>query len=382
MSETDGIDDVADEMADEALDTDDRVTPFAQWEVVETIKDRFRAKDRDVQRQLLNRYIGGERTDAGVDRRQFLKLLGFTMGGAVVASGTGWLMGKKVFSDYTDKTITGMQGGSPEQISASGQTITVGNGESYQNVEVDMSTGQGITIMINGSNSTIANIGFDGIYRGDGFIMSATAPAGEVLVDNIYLGDGATKEGASFVHGPGAIFYHKRASCDITFRNCNVQGYPNNGFYCSNTPDGGTVRWENCYGKNNGVSTYRCGDPGDEIVNCVAYNDDTDYGEGYGGYVEENGRPVWVWPPGGVTIRESEFAAGPYAGAIFTHQGATANVESGQVKGGTQGSVKMASSVGSSPELKVPDGTPTDARMASKGEGVDGPTAAGSGDPC
>ncbi len=43
-------------------------------------------------------------------------------------------------------------------------------------------------------------------------MISINAPSGDVLIENVYLGDGSTKEGESFVHGPGAVFYHRNAS--------------------------------------------------------------------------------------------------------------------------------------------------------------------------
>ncbi len=258
----------------------------------------------------------------------------------------------------------------PEVIEAKGQTIEIGEGETFENALVDLTTGESIVFMVEGGNSTIRNVGFKGLYRGESFQFSITAPAGEILFENIYLGDGATKEGESFVHGPGAVFLHKHANCDVTFRRCNVQGYPNNGFYCSNTATGGSVTFDSCYGKNNGVATYRCGGPNDAIRNCVAYNDDTDYGDGYGGYVEENGRPVWVWSPGPVTVEESHFAAGPYAAALYTHQGASIDFESGAYSGGSQGKVQTGD-IGDDPDLSVPDGVPTSAKEAATGSAGD-----------
>ena len=292
-------------------------------------------------------------------RRSYMKLAGATTAAAAV---TG------VASATDDYDV----------VEARGQTVRIGQGETYENTLVDLSTGEDFLILIEGSDSVVRNVGFEGLFRGGNFIISITAGSGDVLVENVYLGDGATKEGESFVHGPGAIFKHRRSNADVTFRYCNVQGYPNNGFYCSNTASGGSVRFENCYGKNNGVSTFRCASPDDEIVNCVAYNDSTDYGPGYGGYIETDGRPVWAWNGGTVTIRDSHFADGPYPYSMV----AGANGSPGSVdfqSGGYSGSIQRAhgstvnvgSDVSSDPDLSVPDGVPTSAVEAASGGNAD-----------
>ncbi len=288
-------------------------------------------------------------------RRSYLKLAG----GAAVA--TALSSAASADEDY-------------DVVEAQGQTIRVGQGETYENKLIDVSGGGDFLILIEGGDSVVRNIGFRGLFRGSSFIISITAGQGDVLIENIYLGDGATKEGESFVHGPGAVFMHRQSNVDVTFRRCNVQGYPNNGFYCSNTATGGSARFERCFGKNNGVSTFRCASGSDEIVDCVAYNDATDYGPGYGGYIETDGRPVWVWNGGTVTIRDSEFAAGTYPYAMV----AGANGAAGRVafeSGGYDGSIQRASGssvdiddgVSTSPSLDIPDGVPTSPEAAAAG---------------
>ncbi|WP_254524313.1 hypothetical protein [Natrinema caseinilyticum] len=301
--------------------------------------------------------VGDDSNDGLLHRRSYLKLAGATTAAAT-------LTGTASAADGYDV------------IEARGQTIRIGRGDTFENKLIDLTTGGDFLIYVEGGNSVIRNIGFKGLYRGNDFMISINAGPGDVLIENVYLGDGATKEGSSFVHGPGAVFMHRGSEADLTFRNCNVQGYPNNGFYCSNTPYGGSVRFENCFGKNNGVTTFRCGSEDDEIVNCVAYNDNTDYGRGYGGYGETNGRPVWVWNGGTVTIRDSHFADGPYPYALV----AGANGSSGSVdfqSGGIRGRIRRAngstvsvsSDVSSDPDLSIPDGVPTSPEAAAAGDG-------------
>lgn len=313
--------------------------------------------------------IGDSGNDGLLHRRSYLKLAGATTAAATL-TGTA----SAATDDY-------------EVIKARGQTVRIGRGETFENKLIDFTTGGSFLIYVEGANSVIRNIGFKGLYRGASFIISIKAGQGDILFENIYLGDGATKEGEDFVHGPGAVFMHRGSKADLTFRHCNVQGFPNNGFYCSNTPYGGSVRFESCFGKNNGVTTFRCGSEDDEIVNCVAYNDNTDYGRGYGGYTETNGRPVWVWNGGTVTIRDSHFADGPYPYALV----AGANGSPGSVdfqSGGYRGTIQRASgstvSIGSdvsrNPDLSIPDGVPTSPEEAASGSGSTGSSSSSSTD--
>lgn len=294
-------------------------------------------------------------------RRSYMKLAGATTAAAAF-TGTASAASK----DY-------------DVIEAKGQTIRIGEGETFENKLIDVSNGNSVLLYVTGSNSVIRNVGFKGLYRGGDFMISIAVSTGDVLVENVYLGDGATKEGEDFVHGPGAVFMHRDSNADVTFRKCNVQGWPNNGFYCSNTAHGGSVRFESCFGKNNGVATFRCASGNDEIINCVAYNDKTSYGSGYGGYVESDGRPVWVWNGGTVNIRDSNFAAGPYpysfvAGA--NGSGGSASVKGGGIRGEIQKSsgstVNLADSVSSNPDLSIPKGVPTSAKEAASGGGSQG----------
>jgi hypothetical protein len=290
-----------------------------------------------------------------LDRRSYMKLAGATTAAAAFAGAAS--------ADASEYDV----------IEANGQTIQIGQGETFENTLIDVSNGNGILLNVNGGDATIRNVGFSGLYRGGDFAIVVNADAGDVLVENVYLGDGANKDGESFVHGPGAIFLHRNSSADVTFRHCNVQGWPNNGFYCSNTAHGGSVRFESCYGKNNGVATFRCASAADEIVDCVAYNDDTDYSTengSWGGYTEQHGRPVWAWSPGPVTIENSHFAAGPYPAALLTHQGGTIDFRSGAYSGGTQGQVQNGD-VSDDPDLSVPEGVPTSAEEAAAGGGAE-----------
>ncbi|QSW99139.1 hypothetical protein [Haloterrigena alkaliphila] len=252
-------------------------------------------------------------------------------------------------------------------ITASGQVIRIGD-ETWENKLIDCRNGGSITVVVEGA-ATIRNVGLKGLYRGNSFIFTITNSGGTVTFDNVYLGDGANKDGEDFVHGPGGVFYHRLANCRVEFTRMNVQGFPNNGFYCSNTADGGSVHWTNCYGKNNGVSTFRCAGSDDSLENCVAYNDDTDYATSngsWGGYGESHGRPLWVWSPGTANVDDCHFAAGSYSDAVLTYDGGAVTLNGGAISGGTRGDVRR-NGVGSDPDLSIPDGVPTSAEEAAMG---------------
>lgn len=264
------------------------------------------------------------------------------------------------------------RGGCYDVIPARGQEIHVDRGELFEDKLIDVSTGNSVFLRVTGANSVIRNVGFDGLYRGDRFLISIDAGRGDVLLENVYAGDGATREGSSSAHRPGGVFMHHGNEADVRFHRCNVQGFPNNGFHCSNTAAGSSsVHFDSCFGKNNGVATFRCAGGDDLIESCVAYTDGTDYGHDDDDYIETNGRPVWVWNGGTVTIRDSHFADGPYPNAIV----AGANVSPGRVSfesGGYRGTIQRATGstvdvgpdVSNDPDLSIPDGVPTTARAA------------------
>jgi hypothetical protein len=284
--------------------------------------------------------------NGGITRRSYVRSiaggvtakLGTTIGGATKASLAA--MGTVAASDH-------------EVIRARGQTIRIGQGESFENALIDLTTDDSIALLVDGGNAVIRNVGFRGLYRGVDVPLTISAPRGTVLVECLYLGDGATGGGSD--HGPGAIVYHPEAGSDVTFRRCNVQGWPNGGFDCSHTLSDGSATFESCYGKNNGVATFRCAGSSDSIRNCVGYNDDTDYGSVDGDHATRAGHPVWVWPPGTVTIEASHFAS-------EVDSEPRLDSESG-ASGGTRDETR-AGDVDPELDLSIPEGVPTSAEEA------------------
>ncbi len=362
------LEDVQDEAAD-TVEDHDSASMFARKEIIQTLKDRFRAKDRDVQRQLLNRYNT-------MSRRDFLKLLGFTAGSAAVVGSTGWLMGKKVFSDTTDKTITGMQGSGYETIQASGQVIRVNAGETWENKLIDMSTGQHIVVVAKDSNWTIRNIGFDGpdtSGRGNSFFGIADTGNGESLMENVYLGDGAStgNSGSSTGHGTNGIWADPAHNGHITLCGCNVRGMTDNGVYGSapgsnGNGQRGTIHIDNSVAANNYVSQFRLAD-GCKITNSVAWNDSS---------AQHNGRCFWGWPtPAGnqIEIIGCHFDSGPYPGAIHLGRDGRRtlvymeNTQHDGIRERGNVNIEDGGGNGNNPDTSVEVNAPTTAKEAAQG---------------
>lgn len=375
----DALDEAADtikDAADEVLDTDDSATPFAKWEVVRTIKERLRMKDGDIQQQLVNGY-GNE-----LDRRQFLKLLGFSVGGAVIAGGTGWLMGKKVFSDTTERTITGMQAGNGyDTRNISGrEVIRLDAGETLSDTLFDISGGS-LVIVGRTDGWTIRNVGVRGRQpQGGGFIISP-ASTGEALIERVYLGDGVQDFPVSggWHSYPGIMWAPPEHSGHVTVRETYVEGGIDNGMYFSapgsnSNGQRGTFTIESCYAGPNHISGYRVGGD-DRIRNC--YSDGS----------AAAGRAVWVFGGASATpvIQDSVLDGRdrPNHG-IIVGDGSDVDVENTSYSG-TNAPERINDLGGNdnNPEEFMPDGVPTEPEMAAAGEGADGvPPGEYSDDPC
>lgn len=254
---------------------------------------------------------------------------------------------------------------------ASGQTITVGDGESLENIIFDMSTGETVTITAKGTNWTIRNIGFDGEDTsgvGNAVFGLADSGGGSSTFENIYMGDGAAEgnEESSTGYGTTAVWVDPSHTGHIEASNLYISAFPDNGFYASEDYTG-TITVTDSYGHDNYVATWR-GQDGVTFWNCVAYND-----SGYG----YNGRCAWLWR-GEVTLNGCDFLEGSYAGDCI-HAGRddgsamTLNIEDTEHTGISEtGSVTVndQGGNGSDPDLSVPTGVPTSAREAASGGGV------------
>ncbi len=264
-----------------------------------------------------------------------------------------------------------------EVIPAEGQTIFIGDGEVFENVLIDLTTGQDITIDAKNSTGwTIRNVGFRGRKQAPGGLIGLSdTGGGHSVFENVYMGDGSSRAGGqptcpdtSCTHGPTGIHVGPEHTGHIDFRRVNVQGWPDNGIYGSapgtNAGGGrGSIHIDRSYGANNYVSTFRLAGSADRITDSVAFNTD----EGY------NGRPVWIWPSGPVTLEGVQLSGGSFGPALIA--GANGNptvvdIRDAQAAGilrADNGSTINRSNVGTSPDLSIPAGVPTSAEQAASG---------------
>lgn len=267
-----------------------------------------------------------------------------------------------------------------EVIEAQGQTVTLSDGEVYENKLIDFTTGGDFSINTrNATNWTIRNIGFKGRKQTSGTLFGVSdSGGGTSVIENVYLGDGSGRNGgqatcnstSNCTHGPVGIFVGPEHSGHLDLRNINVQGWPNNGIYGSapgsnSNGQDGTIHIDTSYGANNYVSSFRiAGSNGNLITNSVAYNDGNDY----------NGRPIWVWKPGPVVLENVDLAEGGYSYALVAgsyNGGTVINLRDSEIQGSIQrrsGSTVNETNVGSNPDLSVPDGVPTTPEEAASGQ--------------
>ncbi|MFC6718279.1 hypothetical protein ACFQGT_11620 [Natrialbaceae archaeon GCM10025810] len=251
------------------------------------------------------------------------------------------------------------QSGEPEVIEAAGETQTLEGGDVLENVIIDFSNGNYHTITVTG-DATIRNVGFKGTHEHDQNPIVVTGD-GEVLIENVYLGDGCVRPSSVSSHGQVGIFAHREFSGELTIRRCNIQNWPNNGVYASAPDKGGqgTVHIENCYGKNNYVSCFRIGSSGSTITDSIALND----GEG-----RYTGRPVWLWGSD-VTVDGGQFQSGSYGGAIHI-KGSTQATVKNTVHDGYSGSPATEENVdasGAGIDTSIPDDIPRSPEEAAGG---------------
>ncbi|MFC3960244.1 right-handed parallel beta-helix repeat-containing protein [Halovivax cerinus] len=200
--------------------------------------------------------------DTGLDRRSYLKAATGIAG--LAALGTS----ASAATDYEEIVVD------------SGETYrkSLSDGETWENVVLDITApGAGYSITATADDWTVRNVGVRGDWDHDPgsqqFIVRTDSADATGLVENVYLGDGTQGGG-----DPGGLFVHARHAGTVTIRNCNIQGFPDNGIYGSapgtSHGNGGVVRIENTYVADCGSSGLRIGSDGSSVENCVAWDCD------------------------------------------------------------------------------------------------------------
>ncbi|MCU4974200.1 right-handed parallel beta-helix repeat-containing protein [Halobacteria archaeon AArc-m2/3/4] len=295
--------------------------------------------------------------DGLLNRRSYLKMAGAATAGAAATAATG----TAAASEYDVIKVSAGQR----------RVIRVGSGETFANKLIDVTANRAkVIIAAHGTNWTIRNVGIKG-YVNDGSpdtMFGLSDRSGNTsTVENVYLGDGAA-DGSSATSMTG-VWVAPQHSGHIDFKNVHVAGMPDNGFYASapgSSGSGGTVRFEECYAYNNGISQYRLGD-GSEVVDSVACVDNNNR--------HHNGRGVWAWGTNRVEVHGSNIDNGGGGPAVVcgAHSGGpTVHAYDSHFRGSihrTNGGSFRHHSGSRNPDSTPPKGVPMSAEEAAAGDG-------------
>ncbi|APW99274.1 hypothetical protein CHINAEXTREME_16500 [Halobiforma lacisalsi AJ5] len=261
-----------------------------------------------------------------------------------------------------------------EVIEASGQTITIDSGETWENKLIDMTTGQDVVITAHGTDWTIRNVGFKGENTsGTGsatFGISDTDPSGSSTIENVYLGDGSDSRNASSSgHGQTAFWVDPDHAGHIDFENVNIQGFADNAIYGSapGTGAGGTIHIDSSFAANCYVSHFRLATEGSKVTNSSVYVDD----EGYAG------RGIWAWAPGTIEVENCQIEMNGQNTAIDAGaNGKATDVvvkdtdydDAAGISEHAGSNVRLGDDVGTDPEPFIPEGVPRSPEEAAAGD--------------
>ncbi|MFC3958319.1 hypothetical protein [Halovivax cerinus] len=195
------------------------------------------------------------------------------------------------------------------------RVVRLDDGETFENVIFDQrAAGAAATIVADGTNWTIRNVAFRGEFGHRGRALGvADTGGGTSRIENVYMGDGVEAGIGDRRHPQFGIWVSPEHAGHIDFDRIYVEGAHDNAFYASapgSNANGrrGTVRFRNCYAKDNWVAGFRLSRG--VVDNCVAVN--TPAGR--------DGRPLWVWNTdehdGRVEVYDSDFVAGDYPYAM------------------------------------------------------------------
>ena len=261
--------------------------------------------------------------------------------------------------------------GDYEVIEASGQTITVGDGETWENKLIDLTNGQDVVVVTQGSDWTIRNVGVKGRNTsGTGSSMFGISDAGgSSTIENVYLGDGSDDRNASSSgHGQTAFWANPNHAGHIDMKNVNIQGFADNAVYGSapGTGAGGTIHIDRCFAANCYVSHFRLATEGSKVTNSsVLVNE-----EGYAG------RGIWAWAPGTIEVENCQISMHGHNTAIDAGANGKATEvvltdtdydEQAGIAEHAGSNVRLEGDSGTDPTAFMPKGTPTTAEEAASG---------------
>lgn len=263
--------------------------------------------------------------------------------------------------------------------SGESKKFIVGPGKSFRNKLIDATAdGATLNIITEGNGWEVKCIGVRGAVNSDRTIKVNT-DGGSGLIENVYLGDGATHESHAGTR-PTAIWTHWEHSGDVTVRNVNAQGWRKGAIAANNpgTPSGhpndgkgGTVKVEDSYFNSNEIADVRLGSDGSYAENCVMAS--TIHRGVWGYYGNTSLRNCDVH--GHVIVGHNQYGTGAEMELVNTRVG-------GMIATKTSSDNIIGNSAGE-PRSRMPDGVPTSAEQAATCGGRDGKDGSGgdTGDP-
>lgn len=310
----------------------------------------------DYSDQPVESTTGGDFGDGNtplLGRRSLLKLAGAGAAAMTVGAGTA-----SAASYETIKVPAG-----------STKSFQIRDGDVFENKLLDVTANQTrVTLHAVGSNWTIRNIGIKGVHDQSGghAVLDLYETGGDSVIENIWMGDGS-----SVYNGPGdsetAAWVDPRTSGNITFKNCYIANWKDNGIYASSVGrDGnGRIVIDSCYAANNNHADYRIGSSGSMVKNSSVEH--TKSGA--------TSRGVWCWHKDDLQVRNTQinmhgYGAAVNAGPIYP---ATVGLYDTEYKGPLvedgrgSGTINLVSGDGTNPNVTVPDGVPTSAVQAASG---------------
>ena len=173
-------------------------------------------------------------------------------------------------------------------------------------------TGDGGRLMVRAQRGdlTVRDVRFEGRLASSAFRFDVDDPNGQGLVERAIARDGAVGRSDGF-----GMYMGRDHAGVLTVRNCEIEGFPNNGLYASDPgyPGGGMgeVHVEGGLYKNNNIANVRLGTPGsyaDGVTVVVDERPPSDPGRG------QNARGIRLDETGGLAVRNStvRMGAGDY----------------------------------------------------------------------
>lgn len=200
--------------------------------------------------------------------------------------------------DNTRKPLPDMQ---REPVPANGyERFNVGSGQAFGRLLIDAAaSGARYRVQVNGSGWALQDVGARGKLSDSSNTcgVSIVNQGGTGFVQNLYLGDGAIPYSGK--RGATGVFVSPSSSGRVTFRYCNVQNWPDNGFRTSPPRTSCEIVMRDCYTANNGHANVRMSYG--RIENTVSVIDQMR--SGFRGR-----RCIWAEQPGPVDLANCELA--------------------------------------------------------------------------